>query len=367
MVSADPHAWITLQRAIIGYRLSFALGVAARLGIADLLRDGPRPVEELATASGSNADALRRVLRLLASEGYFEERDADMFALTVAAELLRSDVVGSMRERAIIEAEEWARAWADLGHSVATGQPSFERQFGTPLFDYYRREPAAAARFDAAMTSMTTHVTPALVEAMDLSDEGTVVDVGGGHGTLLRAMLESRPRLRGVLFDLPHVVEGARAVLEDVLDRCDLVGGDFFAAVPGGDVYVLKFIMDDWGPRRQPPHPTQLPPGDGARRSRADHRDGPAPRQHAVLRALDRREYAGAARRTRAHRSRVPRAPRRRRPAPHTRTTDRVGLQHRRGRRADLGQVERDRRSVAWLGVESRRVPPTSPRRSANC
>jgi hypothetical protein len=161
MVSADPHAWITLQRAIIGYRLSFALGVAARLGIADLLRDGPRPVEELATASGSNADALRRVLRLLASEGYFEERDADMFALTVAAELLRSDVVGSMRERAIIEAEEWARAWADLGHSVATGQPSFERQFGTPLFDYYRREPAAAARFDAAMTSMTTHVTPA--------------------------------------------------------------------------------------------------------------------------------------------------------------------------------------------------------------
>ncbi|HEY1295671.1 MAG TPA: methyltransferase [Chloroflexota bacterium] len=249
MVSAASPPWMTLQRAIIGYRLSFALGVAARLGLADLLRDGPRSVYELAAASGSNEDALRRMLCLLASEGFFEQREADAFSLTPAAEMLRTDVVGSMRERAIIEAEEWARVWADLGHSVATGKPGFERQFGVPLFDYYQRDAESATRFDATMTSMTTHVTPALVEAMDLPDRGTVVDVGGGQGTLLRAMLEDRPRLCGVLFDVPHVVERARPALADLLDRCDLIGGDFFEAVPGGgDVYVLKFIMDDWGP-----------------------------------------------------------------------------------------------------------------------
>lgn len=109
---ADPPAWMTLQRAIIGYRLSFALGVAARLGIADLLRDGPRPVEALAAACAASPDALGRVLRLLASEGFFEQRQDGGFGLTPPAELLRSDVVGSMRDRAIIEAEEWARAWA---------------------------------------------------------------------------------------------------------------------------------------------------------------------------------------------------------------------------------------------------------------
>lgn len=238
-----------LQRLIMGYRLTYAIGVIAQLGIADLLAYGPMSTEDMASATGSNADALYRVLRLLASEGLFQEVAHEQFALTDLARPLIDNGPGSMRPRAIIEATEWAAAWADLKHCVSTGQPSFERVFGAPPFDHYARNPHASALFDAAMTSMTAQVTDALVDAYDFGTARVVVDVGGGRGTLLAAILGANQAVRGVLFDRAWVLAGAPPVLTSagVHERCSIVAGDFFVNVPSGaDCYLMKFILDDW-------------------------------------------------------------------------------------------------------------------------
>lgn len=246
---AGAPPWKQLQRLLIGYRLTQAIGVAAQFGIADRLAEGPRDADDLARAAGVRADALYRVLRLLASEGIFVETEPRRFALTALADLLRSDVEGSLRPRALIEAGEWSQAWAALPHAVVTGRPAFTHVFGAPPFDYYRENPPAAELFNATMTSMTVHVTRAIVAAYDFSDCQTVVDVGGGHGTLLAAILAANPHLRGILFDLPHVLPGAEPVLAaaGVAGRCSLVPGDFFSSVPAAaDAYLMKFILDDW-------------------------------------------------------------------------------------------------------------------------
>jgi ubiquinone/menaquinone biosynthesis C-methylase UbiE len=249
--AAPAHAepWVHLQRLIVGYRLTQALGVVARLGIADLLQESARSNDDLARACGADSDALYRVLRLLASEGVFVEVEPRRFALTPAAALLRSAAPGSMRARALIEAGEWSMAWAELPYCVATGQPSFARVFGAPPFEYYGWHPQAAALFDATMASMTTHTAAAVAAAYDFSQMRTVVDVGGGRGALLASILRRNPGVRGILFDRPGVLEGAATALAEagVADRCELAAGDFFAAVPAnGDAYLLKFILDDW-------------------------------------------------------------------------------------------------------------------------
>jgi hypothetical protein len=239
-----------LRRLIVGYRLSQALHVAAKLGVVDLLKNGSMSVDELARAVGAHPASLYRVMRLLASEGVFAESEPRRFELTPLAMPLQSDVPGSLRARAILDCEQahW-KAWGHLMHSVATGEPAFDRTHGVPFFEYLKAHTAVASSFNAVMTDQTAVWAQAVVEAYDFSWLGTLVDVGGGHGGLLAAILAVHPPLRGILYDQPHVVAGARPKLEaaGVADRCHIIAGDFFEGVPaGGDAYLLKHILHDW-------------------------------------------------------------------------------------------------------------------------
>ncbi|MGI9382380.1 MAG: methyltransferase [Methyloligellaceae bacterium] len=249
-MTAEPSTPADLRRMIVGYRLSQAIYVAAKLGIADLLKDGPRSVEDLAVSAKAHGPSLYRIVRLLAGEGVFEELEQGRFGLTPLAERLRSDAPDSLRARAIFDAEEWNwRAWGNLLHSAETGAPAFDHAFGMPTFDYLARNPEAAERFDALMAEQTGTVARAVTDIYDFSGMDSVVDVGGGYGALLAAVLEANPHLRGILVDLPHTVEGAGPRLEQagVADRCETVAGDFFHSVPaGGSAYFLKYILHDW-------------------------------------------------------------------------------------------------------------------------
>ena len=239
-----------LRRLVLGFRLSQAIYVAAELGIADLLIDGPRSAEELAAAAEAHAPSLYRVLRLLAGEGIFAESEDGRFFLTPMAELLRDDAPGSLRPlaRQSLGDASW-RSWGQLLRSVQTGQPAFDRVHGVGFFEYYRQRPAEQAIFDALMSSYTEPITQAVATAYDFSPFGTVVDVGGGRGALTLGLLARYPLIRGVVFDQPEVAGAAQQAIQAAgqMDRCQAVGGNFFQEVPeGGDVYLLKFILHDW-------------------------------------------------------------------------------------------------------------------------
>ena len=243
----------TLLQMMTGYWVSQALYVAAKLGVADHLAGGQRSSEDLAMATGTHAPSLQRLLRALASVGVFTEATPGHYALTPLAALLQSATPGSMRALAITYNEEQYRAWGDLLHSVRTGEVAFAHRHGMPIFDYFARHPEADRVFNEAMIGWTTQVAGAVASTYDFSPFGTVVDVGGGYGTLLAAILQRNPNPRGVLFDQPHVVADAEDFLTTagVADRCARVGGDFFAAVPaGGDAYVLSQILHDWDDER---------------------------------------------------------------------------------------------------------------------
>ncbi len=243
----------TLLQMMTSYWVSQALYVAAKLGVADLLADQPQAVEDLAAATQTDALSLKRVLRALASVGVFTEARPGTFALTPLAALLRTGTPGSMRALAIMYAEEQYRAWGDLLHSVRTGQPAFEQQFGTSYFAYLAQHPQAGQVFNEAMTGWTTQLVGAVIDTYDFSPFTTIVDVGGSYGTLLAAILRSNPAARGVLFDQPHVVAAAAEQLAraGVAERCTTVGGDFFVDVPAhADAYLLAQILHDWNDER---------------------------------------------------------------------------------------------------------------------
>ena len=239
---------------ITGYWVSQAVGVVARLGIADELVAGTRGSDEIARAVGADADALHRVLRLLASLGVFEEGPPGSFALTPLGETLRSDAPGSVRNFAIAETApgHWL-PWGRLYDSVRSGQPMAGEALGMELFEWYAQNSEEAAYFSAAMGNLSALAASELVRVYDFSAVGTVADVGGAHGVLLTAVLGANPAARGILFDLPHVVEtaGSAIVAAGLSDRCELVSGDFFEAVPeGADLHLLKQIVHDWNDER---------------------------------------------------------------------------------------------------------------------
>ena len=231
-----------------------ALGVFAELRIADLLVDGPRPADALAAQTAAHGPSLYRLLRLLAGLGVLSETAPGMFALTSAGQFLRSDVPGSLRGiAAMFGGELHSRAWARLNHSVATGEPAFDHVFGTSLFTYLETDPASAAMFDEAMTSSSAAQAEAVVAAYDFSGITRLVDVAGGHGTLLATILKVNPSLRGVLFEMPHVAAGAGPVFDEagLRDRVEIVGGDFLDRLPdGADAYIMKRIIHDWDDER---------------------------------------------------------------------------------------------------------------------
>jgi hypothetical protein len=233
--------------ALVIYR---AVYVAAKLGIPDLLQDRPIRSDEIAQATGMHPGALYRLLRALSSAGFVSELPERRFALTPLGSALRSDVPGSMRAWVIFSGEPfYLQAWQEILYSIQTGKPAFEKVHGMPGFDYLRQHPEAATIFDEAMTSLSQVAAQAVVGAVDFSGFRTLVDVGGGHGTLLTTILNAHPQLHGILFDQPQVVEAARNRIasEGLTHRCDVVAGDFFQSVPpGGDAYILKYIIHDW-------------------------------------------------------------------------------------------------------------------------
>jgi O-methyltransferase domain/Dimerisation domain len=243
----------TLLHMMTGYWVSQAIYVAAKLGIADLLIEGPASSTDLAAATDTDARSLHRVLRALASVGVFTEATPDHFALTPTAALLRTGTPDSMRALAIMYAEEQYRAWADILHSVRTGGPAFEHQVGMGYFEYLGQHPEADRIFNEAMVGWTNQVAGAVAGTYDFSPFGTVVDVAGGYGALLAAILRRNPNARGVLFELPHVAAAAEGAMRGagVADRCTCVGGDVFTAeLPEGDAYVLAQILHDWDDER---------------------------------------------------------------------------------------------------------------------
>jgi predicted O-methyltransferase YrrM len=215
-----------------------------------LLRDGPRSASDLATATGTNENALYRLLRALTNAEIFAEEPARRFALTPIGEFLRSDVPGSQRGfvRFLGYDPAW-RPWGVLLHSIRTGEPAFEHVYGESTWDYLAKHPEESAILDGAMTSISSMESQAVVASYDFSSIGTLIDVGGGRGFLLGSILAANPSTKGILFDQEHVVADAKATLTElgVADRCRIVGGSFFDELPrGADAAILKHIIHDW-------------------------------------------------------------------------------------------------------------------------
>jgi hypothetical protein len=254
MTQASPPSPDALMQIVTGYQAAQTLHVAAQLRLADLLAEGPRSIEALATATSTHAPSLTRLLRMLAALGVVVEEADGRIGLTSLGTLLRAGVPGSLRDRILFLTGEWFwRSWGDLLYSVRTGNPAFDHIFGMSNFDYWEHDAEAGAIHDTFFTAMAQLTTAPLVRAYDFARFGTVADIGGGEGPLLAAILAAHPDVQGILFDQPHVIATAPPVLEaaGVADRCMVVGGDFFESVPAGaDAYVLKYIIHDWDDER---------------------------------------------------------------------------------------------------------------------
>jgi len=247
---ANPFNVIGLVNKIHGAIHTQLIFAAAKLGIADLLTDGSKSIEELAKATGTIEDRLYRALRVLASMGIFAESPNRHFELTELAEPLRSDSPDSLRNLAIMMGSEWhVRSWANILYSLKNKASAFECAYKTSLFDYLQDNPKDAGVFNDAMTTTSQKQAAAICRAYDFPEVGTIVDVGGGHGYLLAQILKAHPNLRGILFDQTSVVKDAGPFLEseELTERCQIAAGSFFAGVPqGGNVYVLKHIIHDF-------------------------------------------------------------------------------------------------------------------------
>jgi DNA-binding transcriptional ArsR family regulator len=239
-----------MMEMIIATWTSQAITVAAELGVADALASGPLPIDELAARVGADADALRRLLRALISRGIFRQRRDGRYELNSLADTLRSDAPVSMVWAArFYGSREQRERWTLLEDSIRTGTAVVPALRGKESFDYFAEEPELAELFNRTMTSISELTDVSVVAAYDFSAYPTIVDVGGGHGPLLAAILAAAPASRGVLYDLPQVVASAPSLLRkrNVADRVRIAEGSFFDSVPsGGDAYLLKNIMHDW-------------------------------------------------------------------------------------------------------------------------
>lgn len=246
---SETSAHQQIDEMITAYWISQAIYAAAKFGIADELKDGPKSVEQLAEATSTNPDALYRLLRALASQGIFAEGEPRHFALTPLADVLRSDVPGSKRALALMAGDEQFRVWAEIDYSIQTGNIAFDKVYGKPIFEYLGQNPDKARIFDAAMVGIHGRESDIILDAYDFSQFGVIADIGGGNGSQITGILQRHPAMKGILFDLPHVIEAARDRIAsaNLADRCQLVGGSFFEAVPeGADAYMLRHIIHDW-------------------------------------------------------------------------------------------------------------------------
>lgn len=239
-----------LRDLIMGYMLPRALHAVVRLGVPDLLAAGPRDCDAVAQQLGVHAPTLYRLMRALAGAGVFVEDTPRRFRNSPLSELLRTDVPGSLRGWALMFGHEvtWT-SWGAIDHCLRSGEPAFEHVYGAEGFEYFARHPDVAALFDQAMADMAAIAGQAVAETYDFSAVRHLVDVGGGTGTTLCALLHANPHLRGTLFELPHVTLAARARIaaEGLADRCDVATGSFFeSAVAGADAYYMQRVLHDW-------------------------------------------------------------------------------------------------------------------------
>jgi hypothetical protein len=245
----EQQAASELMRLINGYQVSQIVHVAASLGIADLLKDGSRSSDEVAAAVGAHPQAMYRLLHALASVGVLEELASARFSLTAIGTCLRTDSPQSRAAWANYVGRSYVwQSWGALRHSVMTGEPAFQHLHGAGVWEWRRHHPEETMIFDSAMTDLARSSATAIAEAFDFSRFKRIVEIGGGHGTLMAAILSRHASARGVLFDLPHVVAGAAPVLQEsgVADRCEVVGGDMFVALPpDGDAYLFKSVLMD--------------------------------------------------------------------------------------------------------------------------
>ncbi len=247
--NVDIKARMALLQMSSGYWITQSLYAAAKLGIADLLKNGAQNCDRLANLTNTDSRALYRLMRALASVGVFAESESGDFSLTPIAQGLRSDIPGSMRDSILLGGGEYYHAWGNLLHSLETGENGFEQEYGMPVFDYYSQNAESGEVFDRAMKNISGAIKPAIVNGYDFSGITKLVDVGGGNGSLIAAILKANPQLQGILFDQPSAIATAPSVLEadGVSDRTEIIGGDFFESVPSGaNAYFLKYVLHNW-------------------------------------------------------------------------------------------------------------------------
>jgi len=243
-----PH--VQLIQMGTAYWASRVVYAAAELGLADQLAGGPKSALELAGPMSAHAPSLHRLMRTLASLGLLAERDDQRFALTAVGEALRTGAPGSAKAALLTTGSDWClSAFENIIHSIQTGRTGFEKTQGMPFFDFLARYPEEASLFSETMVGFHGQEPPAVAAAYHFSSFKTIIDVGGATGNMLAAILGRHAGPRGVLFDLPHVVRDAPALLntQGAMDRVTIEAGDFFEAVPaGGDAYILSHIVHDW-------------------------------------------------------------------------------------------------------------------------
>ena len=251
-MAKQPSPAEIMRNLAIGYWVARLIHVAAKLRLADLLRKGSRTLEDLSKAAGVQPEPLYRILRALASVGIFTETKGRRFKLTPLATTLQTGVSGSMHAWALMINDNWAwDSWKELLYGVKTGEVPFLKAHGVPIFEYLEKHPEDLEVFGESMTSISQIENPAVAAAYKFSGIRTLVDVAGGHGSLLATILKANPRLQAVLFDRGPVIARAESdrhvTAKGITERCRLESGDFFEAVPkGGDAYLMKYILHDW-------------------------------------------------------------------------------------------------------------------------
>jgi ubiquinone/menaquinone biosynthesis C-methylase UbiE len=243
---------IEAQRLLSGFRIYQLMVAACRLKLPDRLSAGPKSADELAAQTDTHAPSLRRMLRGLAAWGVFVEAADGRFAATPLSDQFRSDRPG-LRNMTLMLGDEGYLAWGDLLYTLRTGKPAFDHMFGKGRFEALGENPEAAERFNVAMVETSTRIGRAFIAAYEFGSARTVVDVGGGNGGLLIAVLQAHPEMRGILFDLAQGLKGALEKIEEagLSDRVTLHEGSFFDQLPSGaDVYLLKSIIHDWDDER---------------------------------------------------------------------------------------------------------------------
>lgn len=247
---------VAMLQMLGGFRVARAIYVAAQLGIADLLANGPLSIDELAQATGTHAPSLYRVLRALAGFGMFAEDEAGRFSLTPPVEFLQTKFPDSVKDSVKLFGEEWHwQLWGNLLYSVKTGEPAFDHLHEQGFFEFYNQNPEFAKTASESKTSIVARASAALLSNYDFSSIRKVVDVGvaGGYGSTLVSLLQANPTMKGILFDFPPVVAGTKPVIESagLTERCELVAGDCTEFVPGGgDAYILMFVIHNWDDQR---------------------------------------------------------------------------------------------------------------------